>query len=104
MGEVGKMFFEQFGTNIILSSWVASGDRIMFRHIIEAAGIDPTCYDYHMLDLWPPAYMYLLKRGYEGSPRSEAMFTAFGLPARGNHDALDDCRYAATVLRIISSD
>ncbi|MBI3633878.1 MAG: hypothetical protein HY226_06365 [Candidatus Vogelbacteria bacterium] len=99
--EVGKMFFDKFGTDIILSSWVSSGDLVMFRHIMDSAKLDATKFDYHWFDIWPPTYLYLIKGGYVGSLRSEAMFGALGFSARGRHDALEDCRHAAQALRII---
>lgn len=97
--EVGKMFLEKFGDEIMLSAWVISGDVTMFRYIMEAAGIDHTRFDYHVFDIWAVAFAQLMKEGYEGSIRSEAIFQKFGLPPRGDHDALEDCRHAATVLR-----
>ncbi|MCH7883323.1 3'-5' exonuclease [Patescibacteria group bacterium] len=99
--EAGRMFFEKFGADVILSSWVEHLDRIMLKKIIDAAGLDYTKYDYHFLDIWPVAYIYLLKQGYTGSLRSEEMFKAFGAKPRELHDALEDCRIAADVLRKI---
>ena len=97
--EVAKMFAEKFGFNVFLASWVGNLDRIMLRKIMEAANIDITQYDHHYLDLWPLAYVHLIKQGYSGGIRSEEMFKAFGLPARETHEALDDCRKEAEVLR-----
>ncbi|MBI3632791.1 MAG: hypothetical protein HY226_00710 [Candidatus Vogelbacteria bacterium] len=99
--EVGKMFTNKLGTDVLFSSWVSSGDLVMFRYIMNAASIDTSIFDYHWFDIWPPAYLYLLKNGYNGSERSEQMFQALGLPLRGKHDALEDCRHAADALRIL---
>ncbi|MBI1957235.1 MAG: 3'-5' exonuclease [Candidatus Niyogibacteria bacterium] len=99
--EIGKRFFEKFGTNVLLASWVASLDRGMLKTIMDAAGIDAANYDYHFLDIWPAAYIHLLKRGYTGGIRSEEMFREFGAPPRDGHDALADCRIAADILRKI---
>lgn len=99
--EVGKMVFQKFGTNIMTASWVADFDWRSFKKIIAAAGIDIALYDYHVLDIWPVAYIHLLKQGYTGSIRSEEIFQKFGAKPRGFHDALEDCRIAADVLRKI---
>ncbi len=97
--EVGKRFFEQFGTDVLLGSWVANLDREMLRKILVSASIDSKLYDYHLLDLWPAAYIHLLKQGYTGAIGSEAMFQALGAKPREKHDALEDCHIAADVLR-----
>ena len=99
--EVGRMIFEKFGTSIMLGSWVADLDRTHFKKIIAAAGVDITLYDYHFFDIWPVAYLYLLKRGYTGGIHSEEMFQAFGANPRGLHNALEDCRIEAKILRNI---
>lgn len=99
--EVGRMIFEKFGTDVLIGSWVARADNKNFEKIINAAGLDPKLYDYHILDIWPAAYIYLLKKGYDGSIRSEEIFKEFGAKPRGLHDALWDCRIAADVLRKI---
>lgn len=99
--EVGKMLFDKFGTDILIGSWVDTLDIDHFRKIMKAAGIDWYDYDYHVLDIWPAAYIYLLKQGYAGGIRSEEMFREFGAKPRGLHDALEDCRIAADVLRKI---
>lgn len=99
--EVGRMIFEKFGTDIIIGSWVANVDSKNFEKIIAAAGIDPKLYDYHILDIWPAAYVHLVKQGYSGSMRSEEIFKEFGAKPRGLHNSLEDCRIAADVLRKI---
>lgn len=104
--EVGKMLFEKFGTDIFIASWVANLDTTHLKKLMDAASI--SCwdvYDYHVLDIWPAAYIYLLKHGYIGGIGSEEMFQAFGTKPRGLHDALEDCRIAADVLRrIVASE
>lgn len=100
--EVGKKVFEKFGTDILIGSWVANLDMTNFQKIINSAGIKWEQYNYHVLDIWPAAYIYLLKQGYEGSISSEDIFKAFGAKPRELHDALEDCRIAADVLRKIT--
>lgn len=98
--EVGQMVFDRFGTDIFLASWVANGDMKNFEKIIRAASIDCfSVYDYHVIDIWPAAYLHLLKSGYTGGTSSEEIFKEFGAKPRGFHDALEDCRIAADVFR-----
>ncbi len=99
--EVGRMIFERFGTDILIGSWVATLDISHFKKIINAAGISWDQYDFHVLDIWPAAYIYLLKSGYHGGTGSEEIFLAFGAKPRELHNALEDCRIAADVLRKI---
>ena len=100
--EVGREFFEKFGTNILIGSWVDTLDIMHFKKIIDAAGITWDQYDYHILDIWPAAYIYLLKQGYEGGISSEEMFQFFGAKPRGRHNALEDCKITADILRKIT--
>lgn len=97
--EVGKMIFAKFGTEVILSAFVADLDIRHFRTLMQAADIDPTLYDYHIFDIWPIAYAYLITKGYDGGIRSEEIFQAFEAKPRNLHDALEDARLAASALR-----
>jgi DNA polymerase III epsilon subunit-like protein len=99
---VAKRLYEQFGTNIFLSSFVLNLDLRHIRTIMKSANIDFLEYDYHVLDIWSLAYIHLLKQGYEGDPHSEPIFQAFKSKPRGNHDALEDCRIAADILRTLA--
>lgn len=99
--EVAKQFRDQFGTDIFLSSFVLNLDFQHLRKIFTAANINYLNYDYHVLDIWSLAYAHLLKQGYTGGQRSEEIFQKFGAKPRGNHDALEDCRIAADILRTI---
>jgi DNA polymerase III epsilon subunit-like protein len=106
--EVGKMIYEKFGTDIFIASWVQNLDITHFTQLVSAAGIDFIGgrtdfkkYDFHILDIWPAAYIHALKKGYMGSITSEEMFQYFGAKPRGLHNALEDCRITADVLRKI---
>jgi len=101
--EIGKTLFQKFGTDIFIAPWVANYDMKNFEKIMDAAGIGCKQYDYHVFDIWPAAYLYLLKKGYTGSSHSEEMFQEFGAKPRGLHDPLEDCRLAADVLRKIAA-
>jgi|SRR5579872_695026 len=98
---VGKQFIEKFGFNVLVSGWVQRLDRSMLNKMVLAAGENPEKYDYHYLDLWPIAYLHLVKRGYQGGLDSDSIFKEFGVPLRGKHDALEDCRIEAEILRKI---
>ncbi|MBX4205449.1 MAG: 3'-5' exonuclease [Candidatus Doudnabacteria bacterium] len=103
--EVIDSFIKKFGKDVLLASWVQYLDRAMLYKMIKTANIDVTSYDYyHYLDLWPVGYIYLIKQGYTGGIRSEEMFEALGMPARGTHDALNDCRITADILRKIVNE
>lgn len=103
--EVGKTLYEKFGTDVIISSFASDLDFRHIRTLMTSAGIDPKVYDYHILDVWPLAYVHLVKQGYTGGIRSEEIFQAFGAKPRGAHDALEDCRITAEVLRkIVNAD
>ncbi|MDB5266586.1 MAG: hypothetical protein JWN89_401 [Parcubacteria group bacterium] len=96
--EVGQEFFERFGSNVIIASFVAELDMKHLRTLTASRNGEEQ-YDYHVLDIWPIAYTHLLKTGYQGGMNSEDIFQAFGAKPRGSHDALEDCRIAADVLR-----
>lgn len=97
---VGKEFIAKFGFDLIVASWVQRLDRGMLNKLAAAAGEAPEKYDYHMLDLWPVAYIHLAKSGnYSGAMDSDSMFSAFGFPTRDKHGALEDCRIEAEIFR-----
>lgn len=100
MEDVAKSFSEKFSGDYFLSSWVEYLDRRMLIKMYKTAGLLYK-FDYHYFDLWPVAYAHLLKNGYEKSIHSEDMFEAFGSPERNSHDALEDCRMEANILRKI---
>jgi len=97
--EIGKIVYDKFGTEVFICSFVSNLDLAHFRKIMLSAGVDFSKYDYHILDLWPVAYLYLLKQGYKGGIDSEEIFKAFGNKPRGLHNALEDCKIAADILR-----
>ena len=97
--EVGKMIVEKFGKDFLIGSWVANLDTQHFRTLISDAGHAWDEFDFHIVDVWPAAYIHLVKQGYKGSISSEEMFQAFGAHPRGLHDALEDARIAAGILR-----
>ncbi len=103
-GEVAKKFMQQFGVDLYLASWNVVFDQIWLNALIKSAGRHATMYDYHHIDVWSLAYAYLCQRGYSEVVRSEATFKLFGQSARSAHNALDDCRRTAEVLRAVLFD
>ncbi len=97
--EVINTFLEKFGVDIYLASWNEMLDHKMLSKMLNSIGKDVYEYDYHYLDIWSLAYMNMVKQGRGDIIRSEATFEYFGLPKRGKHDALEDCRHTAEVLR-----
>lgn len=96
--EAAQKFLEKFGYDVMLAAWVLFLDIGFLRRIFKSAHL-AWQYDYHYFDIWPVAWVYLLQNNYQGSINSEPIFQTFGLPKRGHHDALADCRLAAEVLR-----
>jgi DNA polymerase III epsilon subunit-like protein len=103
MGEVARQFIDLFDKDYFISSWAANLDSRLFKILIKSAGFSFAEFDYHIYDIWPVAYTFLLNQGYTGPWESEHMFHEFGLPSRGVHDALEDCRCEAEILRIITN-
>lgn len=99
--EVVKRFIEEFGTDVFLASWNSILDRALLDKMLRSINKDIFIYDYHYLDIWPICYMHLARSGQGDKLHGDATFNALGLPDRSNHDALEDCRYAATALRAI---
>ncbi len=106
--EVSTMLHEKFGTDVSIASWVQNLDITHFTKLLSEADIDFVegrtsfkKYDFHILDIWPAAYIDAVRHGYTGSVNSEKMFQYFGAKPRGLHNALEDCRITAEVLRKI---
>ncbi len=99
--QVARDFIEAFGTDVYLASWNVSFDRAWLDAFLRALHRRETMYDYHHIDVWTLAYTYLCEQGHPEVVRSEETFRLFGQDARGAHNALDDCRRTAEVLRAI---
>jgi len=99
--EVMQKFLDTFGTDLFISCWTTLLDARMLENMMTSIGHDMMEYDYHILDLWPVIYIHFVRQGKGNVYRSEETFQEFGLPKRGSHDALEDCRHTAEVLRKI---
>lgn len=84
----------------IFCAWNAIFDFIFWKKLLAETG--EVAKPAQVLDLWTVAQVYLLKdEQYEGECRSEPVFQYFGAEPRVKHDALEDCRKEAMVLRKI---
>lgn len=102
--EVAESFVEKFGTEVYLASWNVVFDQAWLDRLLQSIGRRGSMYDYHHLDVWSLAYAYLCRHGYTDMVRSEETFKLFGQSARSAHNALDDSRRTAEVLRAILFD
>ena len=102
--EVIADFLNKFGTEVYLASWNEMLDHTMLKKMLESVGKDIYEHDYHYLDVWSLAYLYLVKIGRGDTIKSEPTFQYFGLPPRTSHDALEDCRHTAEVLRKVYNE
>ncbi len=100
IASVATAFIEKFGFDYFLSSWVTWLDMAMLQKTMDSIGVGTSRFDYHIIDLWPLAYVWLIKHGYKGKTNSQDMFEALGIE-RKIHDALGDCRMEADILRKI---
>lgn len=99
--EVIEKFLTQFGVEVYLASWNEMLDHTMMAKLLNEVGKDIYEHDYHYIDVWSLAYFYMVKQGRGDIIKSEPTFQFFGLPPRKTHDALEDCRHTAEVLRIL---
>ncbi len=100
--KVAKQFTRHFGFDVSIAAWVIAFDVAYVSQILKSIGLQwGKAYDHHALDLFTLAWMHLKEAGWKTIPDSEAVFQHFGFPPRGVHDALEDCRLEAEVLRRI---
>lgn len=97
--EVMQKFLDEFGTEVLLACWTTPLDTRMLEIMMEGIGHNFMEYNYHIIDLWPLAYIHCVKQDKGELFNSNAIFSEFGLSDRGHHDALEDCRHTAEVLR-----
>ncbi|MEI7818976.1 MAG: exonuclease domain-containing protein [bacterium] len=101
---VAKKFVDQFGLDVYLATWNVTFDRAWLDVLMQSIDRRDTMYDYHHLDVWSLAYTHLCKLGHPEIIKSEDTFAFFGQSARTAHNALDDCRRTAEVLRAIINE
>ena len=98
---VAREFIKTFGHDVFLASWNVYYDRKWLSQLLGSIGRNHTLYDYHHIDVWTLAYTYLAQQGKADIVRSEAVFADFGQAARSAHNALDDAKRTAAVMREI---
>lgn len=102
---VAKQFIDAFPPDsVFLATWNVAYDRHWLNTLMQSIEHTESFYDYHHLDVWTLAYTYLASHGHTNTIRSEETFQLFGQSTRGAHNALDDCRRTADVLRAIVFD
>ncbi len=97
--EVITEFLHKFGTDVFTASWNSILDRGLLNKMLWTIDKDIFTYDYHYLDVWPIVYTHLCSQGHGDIVRLEPTLQFFGLKERGKHNALEDCRITAEVLR-----
>lgn len=101
---VANDFINKFGTDVYLASWNVAFDRAWLDMLMQSIGRHETMYDYHHIDVWSLAHVYLCQNRHTDAVRSEATFRLFGQSSRSVHNALDDCQRTAEVLRAVIFD
>lgn len=99
--QVAQKFVDQFGTEVFLASWNVDYDRHWLSKLLASINRNDSMYDYHHIDVWTLAYSHLAALGKGDIIRSEEVFTEFGQSARNMHNALDDAKRTAAVLRAV---
>lgn len=103
---VAKQFLEAFpADSVILANYGGVFDINFLRRMIESSGF-AYAYDHHIFNLWPLMYVYIAKHGKFTNKHKFAKFgleefiKMFKLDIQ-SHDALEDCRLEAEILRRI---
>lgn len=98
---VAQQFVDQFGTEPFLATWNIVFDRYWLDQLMHSIDRGEAMYDYHHLDVWSLTYTYLCEHGHPDIIQTQATFRLFGQSDRSVHNALDDCRRTAEVLRAV---
>lgn len=104
--EAIRLFDKTFGHDVILAAYVGYNDKKFLMSAYKKAGVKFN-FDYHYFDLWGLFYGYLAAKNKLTSVKN---FAGFGLEHLVKmfkikvdesklHDALQDCRVEAEVLR-----
>ncbi|TSC65885.1 MAG: hypothetical protein G01um101477_297, partial [Candidatus Doudnabacteria bacterium Gr01-1014_77] len=90
-------FKEKFSYNVTLASHNIINVNFL-RESFRRSGIEYE-YDYHVLELWTLAYMYLSKQNLKKIPTAETVGSYFKLQRKNERDSLENCRYYAEIFR-----
>lgn len=102
--EVLSAFVKTFGLNYALCGWNIGFDTAFLRQYFDQAGRieEFNQLDYHRLDLWSALQLSWVSGKFPVEPRSLTDVCSWlGINRRQKHNALEDARIAAQVLRHI---
>ncbi len=95
---------------VLLASYVGFADKRYLLEVYSKLGL-PFRFDYHYFDVWSACYAYFAAKGLLKSKKDFAGFGMdygikhFQIPSFGKqHDALNDCRIEAELLRRVMKE
>jgi DNA polymerase III subunit epsilon len=97
-------FHQLFGTDVVLAYYGGPVDMDFLRAAYKKIG-KKFLFDYHYFNLWPVFFTYLAVRNKLKNSKKFTGFTLedfmkeFKLTSDNRHDALEDCRIEAEILR-----
>lgn len=96
---VMQNFKDTFPYNVTLASHNIININFL-RESFKKAKIDYE-YDYHIIDLWTLGYFLMSKQNLKKIPTAETLGTYFRIEKSADHDAMENARYLAEILRKI---
>lgn len=99
-------FHQLFGTDVVLAYYGGPVDMDFLRAAYKKVNRRFE-FDYHYFNLWPVFFTYLAKRNKLKNAKKFTGFTLedfmkeFKIKSENRHDALEDCRIEAEILRKI---
>jgi DNA polymerase III epsilon subunit-like protein len=100
--EVVTRFLDSFGADFYFCGWNICFDTQFLRALFEQAGRlqDFDTFRYHRLDLWSLLELAWLRGVIPAPPESlSSVCRVFGIERQHVHDALEDARISAQILR-----
>ena len=101
-------FETEFGTDVILAYYGGPVDMDFLREAYKKIK-KPFRFDYHYFNLWPVFFAYLASKNQLDNSKKFTGFSLddfmkkFKIKSKARHDALEDCRVEAEILRRIMS-
>lgn len=101
-----RAFGRQFGHQVVLAYYGGPLDVDFLRLAHRSCGL-PFKFDYHFFNLWGLFYAFLAKRNQLTNQKKftgfamEDLMKKFKIKSNRRHDALEDCRVEAEILRKI---
>jgi len=100
--EVVTQFLDTFGADVYFCGWNVCFDTQFLRALFDQAGRlqDFDTFPYHRLDLWSLLELAWVRGLLQAPPDSLSIACGlFGIPRSSVHDAMEDARVSAMVLR-----